>query len=75
MKFRYEIFAITFISFWMFIISFNYFDRYEIDFQTKQSKIPVYIDEQTGCQYFSKGRYGITPRMGADGKQICEAKK
>lgn len=30
-------------------------------------------DHLTGCQYLTGGG-GITPRMGADGKQICEKK-
>lgn len=28
-------------------------------------------DYRTGCQYMGYGFSGITPRMGADGKQIC----
>lgn len=32
----------------------------------------VYEDRLTGCQYLSiTGGTGVTPRMAADGKQIC----
>jgi hypothetical protein len=32
----------------------------------------VYMDRLTGCQYLSTGKYtALTPRMSADGKQIC----
>jgi hypothetical protein len=30
-----------------------------------------YQDSETGCEYFGGYGRGITPRMGADGKQIC----
>lgn len=32
----------------------------------------VYTDEDTGCQYVTLSGYGMYPRMGADGKQICK---
>lgn len=31
----------------------------------------VFADERTGCQYLAIGRGGITPRLQADGRQIC----
>lgn len=36
----------------------------------------VYRDRVTGCEYLSRGNSsgGLTPRMGADGKQICVAR-
>jgi len=36
----------------------------------ENSHMEVYTDHLTGCQYLY--RYGLTPRMGADGKQICK---
>lgn len=38
-----------------------------------RSGLMLFTDARTGCQYI--GRSGaLTPRMGADGKQICGAK-
>lgn len=34
----------------------------------------VYRDRLTGCDYLGSS-HGITPRMGADGKQICGGAK
>jgi len=47
--------------------------------QTKEltkSRVYVYTDTGTGCQYVATvlGAEGLTPRMGADGKQICKAR-
>lgn len=39
-----------------------------------RSGMHLYTDARTGCMYLSRGD-SLTPRMGADGKQICEAKK
>lgn len=33
--------------------------------------LQVYTDVETGCQYLSIYQRAPTPRMGADGKQIC----
>lgn len=36
--------------------------------------VNVFIDTTTGCEYLSGGlASGITPRMDANGKQICKA--
>lgn len=32
----------------------------------------IHTDKDTGCQYLSVRNVGLTPRMGGDGKQICE---
>ena len=38
--------------------------------------LSVTTDPLNGCQYVREnGRGRITPRMGADGKQICNAKE
>lgn len=37
----------------------------------RTSDMTVRTDPLTGCQYLTSG-HGITPRMGADGKQICK---
>ncbi len=52
----------------------------EIDRQNAEQKkierldngLHGYFDAKTGCEYLSNGR-ALTPRMGADGKQICGA--
>lgn len=38
-----------------------------------RSDLIVYTDHLTGCQYLRSSSYsGITPRLAADGKQICK---
>jgi hypothetical protein len=37
-----------------------------------RSGLAIYTDNLTGCQYLQAGGdRALTPRMGADGKQIC----
>lgn len=36
-----------------------------------RSNMTPRTDHLSGCQYLTYGFSGITPRMGADGKQIC----
>jgi len=36
-----------------------------------RSNMEVLTDALTGCQYLAAQRGGITPRMGADNKQVC----
>ena len=36
-----------------------------------RSNMSVLTDALTGCQYLATQRGGITPRMGADNKQVC----
>ncbi len=38
------------------------------------SGFEVFTDNLTGCQYIGWGWKAITPRLGADGKQICRAR-
>ncbi|WP_319568247.1 DUF6440 family protein [Cohaesibacter marisflavi] len=37
----------------------------------KKSGMTVYTDYKTGCQYLGTWSGGITPRLDADGKQVC----
>jgi len=39
-----------------------------------QGGLGLSADALTGCQYLTNG-HSITPRMGADGKQICKEMK
>ena len=32
---------------------------------------PIMTDDATGCQFWFNDSHNISPRMGADGKQIC----
>lgn len=36
-----------------------------------RSGLSIYIDNRTGCQYLGVWVFGITPRLQADGTQIC----
>lgn len=39
----------------------------------RRSGLSLYTDHGTGCQYVAAGFFGeLTPRLGADGKPICE---
>lgn len=41
-----------------------------------RSGLGLYIDARTGCHYVKAGYFGgTTPRLDANGKQICEAEK
>ena len=49
-------------------------ERDSTDPPNSRSGLRLLIDYQTGCHYIShKG--GLTPRMDANGRQICEAGK
>lgn len=39
-----------------------------------RSDLKVYTDHRTGCQYIGTGSGGLTPRLDANGKQICQRK-
>ena len=41
----------------------------------ERSGMILYVDARTGCHYLSKPFSVLVPRMGADGKQVCEAKR
>ena len=36
------------------------------------SGLGLYTDHLTGCQYLTRGR-NLTPRMNAEGKQVCNS--
>lgn len=39
-----------------------------------RSGLVLFTDARTGCQYIGRPLGALTPRMGADGKQVCNAK-
>ena len=47
-----------------------YEPRDDSDGPTEPSHMDVFTDHLTGCQYLYRG--SLTPRLGADGKQICK---
>jgi len=55
------------------LIIFDQFQPYQpqddSDGPNYNSHMNVFTDYLTGCQYLY--RYSLTPRMGADGKQVC----
>lgn len=40
-----------------------------------RSDMVVLTDHQTGCQYLMGAHGGLTPRLDADGKHICNKRK
>ena len=41
-----------------------------------RSGMLIFTDHLTGCQYLSRPFYSsLTPRLGADGKQVCRGAK
>ncbi|RWE44219.1 DUF6440 family protein [Mesorhizobium sp.] len=40
-----------------------------------RSGMRLYADARTGCQYLGAPGGGITPRLDAHGKQICEGRR
>jgi len=36
------------------------------------TQLTVFTDKDNGCQYVAVYPTGITPRMGTDGKQVCQ---
>ena len=45
------------------------------DSATARSNMALRIDYGTGCQYLANSSGALTPRIGADGHQICGAAK
>jgi hypothetical protein len=41
---------------------------------TRSIAIEVWVDPMTSCHYVHRYNGGITPRLDADGKQICRQK-
>ena len=51
-------------------VTLPYEPKDDSDGPHENSHLEVYTDHLTGCQYLF--RYSLTPRMSADGKQICK---
>jgi len=47
--------------------------RDSTDSPTKRSELILKVDYETGCEYLSEPRGGITPRLDSTGKHICRA--
>jgi hypothetical protein len=53
------------------VLSPVFVGRDDSDSPTARSGMTIYRDELTGCEYLGTLFHGMTPRMGADGKQVC----
>lgn len=51
------------------------YGRDDSDPPGSRSGLGVFVDHRTGCHYLSRPFGGLTPRLGRDGKQICDAGK
>jgi hypothetical protein len=61
------------IIFWILIalrLAAPFEPKDDSDFPDHSSSMSVLIDHLTGCQYLSRG--SLTPRLDANGKQICK---
>lgn len=47
-------------------------ERDATDSETDRSNLGLRIDHGTGCQYLVTSLGGITPRLGSDGRHVCE---
>ena len=68
-------FWLGFLKLLIFLIVFTWFlsavERDNTDSREKRSGMSLFTDHGTGCQYLSRTFGGLTPRMGADGQQVC----
>ena len=56
-------------------IVYDYPPRDATDSATARSNMALRVDYGTGCQYLASASGALTPRMGADGRQICRVSK
>ena len=68
--------GVVWIVLWVFAIVMGGFTSYDttddIENETR-SGLSLYVDHATGCHYIKGGVFGtIVPRVGRDGRQICE---
>ena len=59
------IYAVSYVSFSFLLPT----DDSDID-KWNRSGMNISIDAKTGCEYFTKGFGGITPRLNADGSHM-----
>lgn len=60
------------LCFSLFIYLFGNNEKDATDPPNGQSNLGLLIDHETGCHYLRANGGGITPRMNANGKHICE---
>ena len=39
--------------------------------KSEPEPVEIFVDKQTGCQYVGQEKGALTPRLGPDGKQVC----
>ncbi|HEV7285227.1 MAG TPA: hypothetical protein VGN75_10245 [Kaistia sp.] len=66
------------VVFWGLVVSFAltifvgvFSARDDTDGPGKRSGLRPYTDHATGCQYLATSNGALTPRLSADGQQIC----
>jgi hypothetical protein len=64
--------SITLILLAVLILTLSFFNpRDDSDSPTQRSGLRIHRDHLTGCEYFTTIFGGITPRLRADGTQVC----
>jgi len=65
--------AIGAVCMWTLLTTgFQWFaPKNETDGAGARSQMALRVDHGTGCQYLESSRGSLTPRMGRDGKQVC----
>lgn len=48
-------------------------DSYDRRANKEPREVATYRDSEVGCEYVGTNGRNLSPRMGADGKQICRA--
>ena len=68
-------FWLGFLKLLIFLIALTWFQtviqKDSTDSKDERSQMSLFTDHGTGCQYLSRTFGGLTPRMGADGQQVC----
>ena len=64
-----------FLKLIIFLLALTWFhtvtQKNSTDSKDERSQMSLFTDHGTGCQYLGRTFGGLTPRMGADGQQIC----
>ena len=67
----FKLFAFLVVFAWLQTTIQTAIQKDSTDSKDERSQMSLFTDYGTGCQYLSKRFSGLTPRMGADGQQIC----
>lgn len=65
--------AYVFVLVTLVLLNAFLFDRDDTDPPTgARSQLGLHIDNRTGCHYLSTHKGGLTPRLDANGRHICD---